>query len=127
MAAAASGDVATVISEFLSRKPVASCLLEEHRVDLHQFAPCARGRKVDFQNPGIGSNTKRSQARVGWRRIPLEPYRHCLILARILDCGEKIEIVCQFGGIGQKYMQTVLASLHAERGADQLGCSLSRT
>ena len=50
MAAAAGGDMASVVGEFLGGQPVTARFLEEHRVDLFEFVPIAGRRQVYFQN-----------------------------------------------------------------------------
>src|ERR1700722_12654879 len=81
VAAATGGDVTAVVSEFLSRKPIAARLLEERCIELNEFFPGTGGRKIDFEDTGIRGNTEGSQARIGRRRITLKPYRHSQILA----------------------------------------------
>ena len=73
MAAATSGDMAAVIGEFFCRQPISVSLFEQHRMDLFEFVPIARGQQVHFENSGIGSEAKGSQPWIG--RIALEPYR----------------------------------------------------
>ena len=122
MAAAAGGDVAAIVGEFFSGQPIMARFFEEHCVDLFEFVPIARGRQVDFQDAGIGSDAERSQSWIGRRRIALQPHRLVQILARILDGGEQIEIVRKLGHVRQKHMQAAFSSLHAQRWSDQLRC-----
>ena len=91
----------------------------EHCVDLFEFDPIARRRQIYFQDAGVRNDTERSQPRIGIRCVTLDPNRHFEILARIFDCGDKVQIVRKNGRIGQKDMQSAFLCLHTERWPDQ--------
>src|ERR1039458_9867521 len=47
------------------------------------------------------------------------------MLARILDAGDKVEIVRELGRLRQEHVQAAFSSLHAQRWTDQLRRSFS--
>ena len=75
---AAGSDMAAVVGEFFSGQAVSARFLEEDCVDLFQFVPIARGRKVYFENAGIGSNAEGSQPRIGRRSVCLLYTSRCV-------------------------------------------------
>src|SRR5258708_3392247 len=111
MTAAAGCDMAAIVVEFFSSQPISARLFDEHRVDLFEFVPITRWRQIHFQNAGVRSNAERSHPGIGGRSVALQPYRLMQILARILDCGDQIEIVSEPVGIWQKNVQAALSSL----------------
>src|SRR5271167_4682652 len=58
MASAAGRDMAAVVVEFFRSQAITARFLGQHCVDLLEFVPIARGRKVYFQDSGIGSDAE---------------------------------------------------------------------
>src|ERR1035441_4333313 len=95
--------------------------LGKNSVDLFQLIPVAGGRQVYFEKSGVGGKAEGAQALVGRRWVAFEPDGHLQVLAGVFDCGDEVEVVGEYRGVGEKDVQAVFADLYAEGWADEFG------
>ncbi len=58
VAATASSEMAAIVAKFFGSQAITARFFEEQSVELLEFIPTARRRKIHFQDAGIGSDAE---------------------------------------------------------------------
>ena len=119
VAATSGGLEFTIPCEFADGKAVVEGLFVEEGVDGLELVPIFRGRQVDFEDSGIGSDAEVQYARVGRRCVTFEPDRHLEMPAGIFDGGDDVEIIGEHGEEWKEDMEATLPDFDAQGRTDE--------
>jgi hypothetical protein len=115
--AAAGARVAAVEHELLgAQADVPGLVVEDARIG-DELSPVARRVQVHFDDPRIRRDAQSLEARIGSRRVPLEPHLLAERSRRELDGGAELQVVFQKSDGWHEDVQHAVARLQAKSGA----------
>ena len=130
VAASAGGEMAAVVGELAGDQAIAVRLLVQDGVEFFELVPVRRRGQIDLEHAGVGRQPKGPEARIGRRRVALQPDRNSQVAAGVFHRGDQVQVVGHHRGVGQEDVQAAFDRLNAERGPDQLrrglGCARER-
>ena len=117
MVAAARADRAAIDHEFICREATFARGGIERLGDVHRLFPTGGRLDIDLDHARVRRDLHHHEARVGWRRIALNPHRYRSRLGHRFYVGDDFEIVLQRLDRRDEHREMIAARLDGERGA----------